>query len=159
MTRLAAAICCLIACLALAGCAENAAISPVGTPPSSAGLTPSPVDETVACADEQAPAEPLVIEVRARSFTFDTDPIEGPRACEPFVIEFFNQDGDAPTSPEDRKHDIDIRAENLFGDLLFDGELIGPGEIRYEVPGLPAGEHYFYCSNHGDMSGTLVVEP
>ena len=53
----------------------------------------------------------------------------------------------------------DSRAENLLGDLLFDGELIPPGEIRYEIPVLPAGEHSFNCSNHSDMNGMLVVAP
>ena len=159
MTRLTTASGCLVASFVLTGCGGSATISPVDASPPSVSLSPTATDATAACADELTPDEPLVIEVRARSFTFDTDPIVGPRECEPFVIVFFNQEGDSPTTPEDRKHDIDIRTENLFGDVLFDGELIGPGQIRYEVPGLPAGEHYFYCSNHGDMSGTLIVEP
>ena len=56
------------------------------------------------------------------------------------------------------QHDIDIRA-GFLGPKLFDGKLIpGPaGAIRYEVPGLPAGEYYFYCSVHPSMNGTLVV--
>ena len=52
---------------------------------------------------------------------------------------------------------ITIRFENLIGPLLFDGELIGETTIRYEVPGLPAGEHYMYCKVHPPMTGRVLV--
>ena len=148
----------IAACVSLSACTGDAVRS---VAPSSAAAPSAPTASTDAasCADVELSDDPLEIEVTARSFAFDTERIEGPRACEPFVIVFMSHEGDSPTTPEDRLHDIDIRAENLLGDILFDGELIPPGEIRYEVPGLPAGEHFFYCSNHSDMNGTLVVAP
>lgn len=106
-----------------------------------------------------AQVEPaLEIQVTTVSFAFDVDEIEGPRHCEPFVLIFTNND--EPTPGMNAQHDIDIRAGNVLGPVLFDGDLIGMGEIRYEVPGLPAGEQYFFCSNHpGAMNGTINVAP
>ena len=94
--------------------------------------------------------ELVEIAVSARSGAFDTQTIEGPRDCQPFVIEFTNMD--------EQEHNIFIRLDAVLGDLAFEGESIGRTTIRYEVPGLPAGTHYFYCSLHAAaMTGELIV--
>ena len=117
-------------------------------------------DPMAACAGVEPDGEAFELAVAARSYAFDTELIEGPRHCQPFVITLTNNDVEpAAEAGGTNQHDVDIRAENVLGALVFDGELVnGGGSIRYEVPGLPAGEHYFYCSQHaGAMSGTLVV--
>lgn len=115
-------------------------------------------DPTAACAGVEPEGESVEVTVETISYSFDTELIEGPRHCQPFVITFTNHD-EEPNPISTNEHDIDIRAENVLGPLVFDGDLVGGGgTIRYEVPGLPAGEHYFYCSEHTDaMNGTLVV--
>ena len=110
-----------------------------------------------ACAGVEPEGGLVEIAVRAQSIAFDTQTIEGPRACQPFVIEFTNMDG--PQSGISRyEHNIFIRLDGVLGDLAFEGETIGTTTIRYEVPGLPAGTHYLYCSLHAAaMKGDLIV--
>lgn len=123
-------------------------------------LTEAPeasADPTAACAGVEH-EEPLVeVVIETVSYAFDAKRIEGPRHCQPFTIIFTNNDATAPNQP-DAEHDLDIRIDNMLGHLLFDSERMGHGSHRLEVPGLPSGEHYFYCSVPGHaMSGTLVV--
>lgn len=128
-------------------------------PPSSPGASAS-ADPLTECADVPVEGQPFEIAIETVSFAFDTDVIEGPRACQPFTITFTNNDVNDPQDGGTGDHDIDIRADNVLGPQLFDGEAVsGPGgTITYEIPGLPAGEHYFYCSFHaGAMNGTLIV--
>jgi len=154
----------LIAAIMLAACASGDVIpastgtgpgaTEVETPSVTASVTASvspaaPADPRVACEGIEPDEPPLEIAITARSFTYDTELIEGPRHCQPFVIVFTNKDP--------QEHDLDIRADGVLGPSLFDGEL-ARGEVRYDVPGLPAGEHYFFCSVHaGGMNGTLIV--
>lgn len=117
-------------------------------------------DPLAVCGDVPVEGPPFDIAIETVSFAFDTDVIEGPRACQPFTITFTNNDVNDPQDGGTGDHDIDIRADNVLGPSLFDGEAIGGpgGTITYEIPGLPAGEHYFYCSFHaGAMNGTLIV--
>ncbi len=150
----------LIAAIMLAACASGDVIpestgtgpgaTEVETPSVTASVSPAaPADPRVACEGIEPDEPPLEIAITARSFAYDTELIEGPRHCQPFVIVFTNKDP--------QEHDLDIRADGVLGPSLFDGEL-ARGEVRYDVPGLPAGEHYFYCSVHaGGMNGTLIV--
>jgi hypothetical protein len=125
---------------------------------SAAPIASASEDPTAACAGVEPDGETFELAIETISYAFDTDLIEGPRHCQPFVITLTNNDLEKPPG-DTNQHDLDIRAENVLGALLFDGELVnGGGSIRYEVPGLPAGEHYFYCSQHaGAMNGTLIV--
>ena len=116
-------------------------------------------DPLAVCEGVEPEGEPLEISVGTASYSFDPRMIEGPTHCQPFVIIFTNSDPPpAAESPaETNEHNITIRFENLIGPLLFDGELIGQTTIRYEVPGLPAGEHYMYCRVHPSMTGRVLV--
>jgi hypothetical protein len=143
--------------------AESSSTHGQGTHEPSSGAAPTNEasdDPTAACAEVEPEGDPFEVAIDARSYAFDTELIEGPRHCQPFVITLTNDDVEPGLEAGGtNQHDVDIRAENLLGALVFDGELVnGGGSIRYEVPGLPAGEHYFYCSQHaGGMNGTLVV--
>jgi len=132
--------------------------------PSSTTLEPTPTaseDPLAVCEGVEPVGEPMEITVGTASYSFDPRIIEGPKHCQPFVIVFTNSDpplaAGGPTSTNE--HNITIRAETLIGALLFDGELIGRTTIRYEVPGLPSGEHYMYCKVHPPMSGRIQVAP
>ncbi len=143
----------------LAGCAGSGAPSVSTTPAVSATLAAS-AKEIVTAACEGVEAQGAVVEINLKtvSFAFDTDLIEGPRHCQPFVVNFTNNDKPQPAAERTNKHDFNIRA-GILGPVVFDGQLVGGGgaTIRYQVPALPAGEYYFYCEPHPGMHGKLVV--
>lgn len=123
-----------------------------------AATASGPVDPLAVCEGVGPDGDPVEVQVNTVSYAFDPQQIEGPRHCQPFVITFTNSDRPGLVVTNFR-HDIDIHFENFLGDLVFDGQAIGNTTIRYEVPGLPAGEHYFYCTVHPEMSGRVVVTP
>lgn len=53
--------------------------------------------------------------------------VEGPIHCQPFVVVFTNSDVLVPGSRFTNEHNISIRAENLLGPPLFEGDVIGRG--------------------------------
>ncbi|MCV0402805.1 MAG: hypothetical protein K5924_03730 [Chloroflexi bacterium] len=150
---------------AIAGCGsapttEDASTRTPATPTlavSAPSLPPSPTDPLALC-EVIDPEEPVLeLSIEAQSFAFDTEVIDGIRHCQPFAIQFTNLD--RPSGSITHEHNIFIRLDNVLGTLVYEGETIGTGDIRYEVPGLPAGTHYFYCSLHaGVMNGDLLVE-
>ena len=151
----------LSACAGSGAPAESSPAHDAASHAQSASAAPdqSPSDDpTAACAGVEPDGEPFEVAIETVSYAFDTELVEGPRHCQPFVITFTNND-EEPSTITTNKHDIDIRADNVLGELMFDGDLVNGGQtVRYEVPGLPAGEHYFYCSQHAEgMNGTLVV--
>src|SRR5688572_5883322 len=87
------------AVLLLAGCAGNAlasspahdaasheqSASPAATGPASTALM-------AACAGVEPDDEPFEVVIETISYAFDTELIEGPRHCQPFVITFSNND-------------------------------------------------------------------
>ena len=92
--------------------------------------------------------------VVAANVAFDTDTIELP-AGEETQIPFINEDS--------LEHNISIyetQADGVaFSNALFEGEIIDGGEeITYDVPALEAGEKYFQCDVHPNMSGAVLVE-
>lgn len=77
-------------------------------------------------------------------------------ADEPFVIDFDNQDPAATAG----QHNIAIfPSANDLANPLFRGDLIsGPAVTEYEVPALPAGQYFFHCDVHPQMTGQVVSE-
>jgi plastocyanin len=90
------------------------------------------------------------IQVAAENIAFDTDTIELPPDT-PATIVFDNRDAGV-------QHNIAIYEDDTLATVLFQGELVtGPDTIEYRIPPLPAGEYYFHCDVHPNMSGTVVV--
>jgi plastocyanin len=89
--------------------------------------------------------------VVAADLAFDTDVIHLP-ADTPTTLTLDNREAGIP-------HNIAIYTDDSLGESLFVGDLVtGPASIDYEIPAIPAGEYYFHCDVHPDMSGTVVVE-
>lgn len=71
-------------------------------------------------------------------------------ADEAFTLAFVNQDG--------MPHNVAIYTDASKSEKLFEGDLVTDGTIVYEIPAIAAGEYFFECSLHPDMTGSLVVE-
>jgi plastocyanin len=90
------------------------------------------------------------VTVKAQNLAFDTSEIDLP-ADAPSTITFDNADAGVP-------HNIAIYNDSSLGENLFTGDIVtGPATAEYQVPALPAGEYYFHCDVHPNMSGSVVV--
>jgi plastocyanin len=99
-------------------------------------------------AAEGAPAGPTTAVV-ATGLAFDVETIVL-EAKKPASIDFENADSAA--------HNIAIYEEQ-GGPEIFKGEQItGPDSITYEFDAPKAGEYYFQCDVHPDMSGSVTSE-
>lgn len=79
---------------------------------------------------------------------FDAEQLEA-AAGRPFSLELKN--------PDAEPHNLSVYASK-GGETLFRGDFADPGEdITYKIPALPAGELYFQCDIHPEMSGTFKV--
>lgn len=67
-----------------------------------------------------------------------------------FTLAFVNEDA--------MPHNIAIYIDSSKTEKLFEGEVVTDGTTVYEIPALDAGEYFFDCSLHPNMTGTLVVE-
>lgn len=107
-------------------------------------------------ADEEEPEEPEEpqvpegTEVLAENIAFDIDSLTF-SAGEDITIVFTNRDS-AP-------HNIAIfQGDSPQGEVVFRGEIFQGTETRvYEVGTLNAGNYYFHCDVHPNMSGDLEV--
>lgn len=104
-----------------------------GTAAGDPGVDPSTADVTVTSAD----------------MAFDTSTLTAP-AGETFTLALVNEDS--------MPHNVAIYTDETKSEKLFEGELVTDATIVYEIPALDAGEYFFECSLHPDMTGTLVVE-
>lgn len=90
----------------------------------------------------------MVITIVALNIRFDLAEFSIP-ADTPFRIVFDNQDAGVP-------HNVAIYDSGPGGSGLFKGEIFnGVKTVTYDVPGLPAGDHYFQCDVHPTMNGTV----
>jgi plastocyanin len=90
------------------------------------------------------------VTVVAQNIAFDTAQIDLP-ADAPTTITFDNRDAGVP-------HNIAIYNDSSLAENLFTGDIVtGPATAEYQVPALPAGEYYFHCDVHPNMSGSVVV--
>lgn len=89
------------------------------------------------------------VALSAASLEFDASTIQA-TAGEAFTITFTNDD----TAP----HNVAIYTED-GGDEVVVGDVIdGGATTEIEVPALDAGEYFFVCDIHPDMTGSVVVE-
>lgn len=96
-----------------------------------------------------APPAEADITITAVNNAFDPSTLTVP-AGEPFDLYFQNVDS-AP-------HNVAIYTNASLSEEMFVGEVITNDAILYAIPALEAGEYFFRCDVHPDMTGTLVVE-
>ncbi len=90
------------------------------------------------------------VTISAERVKFSVEQFKVP-AGKPFTIVFDNKDA-VP-------HNVAIYDTPQQGKELFNGDIItGPKSVTYQVPALPAGEHYFLCIVHANMNGTVTAE-
>ena len=77
-------------------------------------------------------------------------------AGEPFQILFDNRDDATQVG----QHNIAIfPSATDLANPLFRGDLVsGPAQATYDVPALEAGQFFYHCDVHPQMTGTVVVE-
>ncbi len=97
------------------------------------GVDPSTADVTVTSVD----------------MAFDASSLTAP-AGTAFTLALINEDS--------MPHNVAIYTDETKSEKLFEGELVTDATIVYEIPALDAGEYFFECSLHPDMTGALVVE-
>lgn len=71
-------------------------------------------------------------------------------AGEAFTLALVNEDA-VP-------HNVAIYTDASASDELYIGEYVTDGTIVYDIPALEAGEYFFRCDLHPEMTGTLIVE-
>ncbi len=89
------------------------------------------------------------VSITAVDMAFDASTITAP-AGESFSLVLINEDA--------MPHNVAIYTDATKSEKLFEGDLVTDGTAVYEIPALAAGEYFFDCSLHPDMTGTLVVE-
>lgn len=108
----------------------------------------NPTTQASASAECATPDADNNITISAKDLAFSTGCIEAP-ADTGFTITFENQEA-AP-------HNIAIYADDSKSQELFKGDVITETSTTYQVPPLPAGDHYFECQVHPDMKGSVTV--
>jgi plastocyanin len=99
-------------------------------------------------ASASAPPE-ADLTVAAQEIAFDATEINVP-AGESIELYFRNLDG-AP-------HNVAIYTDASASEPIYVGETITDAAVPYEIPAIEAGEYFFRCDLHPDMTGTLIVE-
>jgi plastocyanin len=109
------------------------------------GIVPLPEEEAEHGEGEGGPT----VDIAANNLQFDTDHLDVP-ADTAFVIAFNNQ--------EAQPHNVSILEAQGSANALFRGEIVtGPTEVDYEVDPIAAGEYYFQCDVHPNMSGSVTA--
>ncbi|MGH2383306.1 MAG: cupredoxin domain-containing protein [Candidatus Limnocylindria bacterium] len=96
-------------------------------------------------------ADPSTADVTVTStdMVFDSDTITV-AAGESFTVALVNEDA--------MPHNIAIYTDESASEALFVGDMVTDGTITYEIDALEAGEYFFRCDLHPEMTGTIVVE-
>ncbi len=121
--------------LSLVTVAMAAVLAACGATSAGGDSSPDPVDADVT--------------VTAADMAFDPGTVTV-TAGETFTIALVNEDA--------MPHNIAIYTDSSKSEKLFEGEMVTDGTVVYELPALDAGEYFFDCSLHPNMTGTLVVE-
>lgn len=104
--------------------------------------------ETTRAGSGDSGGDLAIVAEKGDTNSFDKDRLEA-TADEPFSLELQNPDGEP--------HNLSVYAYK-GGDDLFKGAFVDPGkDATYAVPALPAGDLYFQCDIHPEMSGTFEV--
>lgn len=89
------------------------------------------------------------VDIAANNLQFETNHLDVP-AGTAFVIAFNNE--------EAQPHNVSILEAQGSATALFRGEIVtGPTEVDYEVDPIEAGEYYFQCDVHPNMSGSVTA--
>ncbi len=109
-----------------------------------AAATPEP-------AASGGPAGAVVELSASTNLAFDQQTLSAP-ADQPLTIKFANHD---PSNP----HNVSIKAAKADGKDWIGLPIAKAGQDAvYQAPALKAGTYTFYCSVHGNMTGTLTVQ-
>ena len=115
----------------------------VGLLAACSGTTATP-STSVACLKADADN---VVHLSAQNIAFSAPCIEV-AADQPITIEFNNADS-AP-------HDVAVYQDATKATEVFKGDVADAGQSKtYDVPALAAGDHFFECTIHTAMNGTL----
>jgi plastocyanin len=113
---------------------------------------PTTMDGTLATAPAPATGggpPQLSTSISAAGLAFDTSTLTF-AADEKTSLKFENND----TAP----HDIAIYTDSSATDALFTGEIVDAGtSATYDIPALDAGEYFFHCTIHTQMTGSVNV--
>ena len=88
------------------------------------------------------------VTVTSVDMVFDPGTVNAP-AGEAFTLALVNDDA--------MPHNVAIYTDRSRSEKLFEGEMVTDGTIVYEIPALDAGEYFFDCSLHPNMTGTIIV--
>jgi plastocyanin len=121
--------------LSLVAVALAAVLAACGTTSADGGSAPDPDDADAT--------------VTATDMAFDPGTVTV-AAGETFTVAFVNEDA--------MPHNIAVYTDASKSEKVFEGEMVTDGTVVYDLPALDAGEYFFDCSLHPNMTGTLVVE-
>ena len=121
--------------LSLAAVATAAVLAACGSTPGEAQSSADPADADVS--------------VTAVDTAFEQTSLTAP-AGEDFTLALVNED----TVP----HNVAIYTDSSASEEIYIGEYVTDGTIVYDIPALEAGEYFFRCDLHPEMTGTLIVE-
>lgn len=98
------------------------------------------------------PTDPAAADatVTAADMAFAPGTVSVAAAGEAFTLALVNSDA--------MPHNVAIYTDESKSEKLFEGEMVTDGTVVYDIPALDAGEYFFDCSLHPNMTGTLVVE-
>jgi plastocyanin len=88
------------------------------------------------------------VTVTSVDLAFDPGTITVP-AGRSFTLALVNEDS--------MPHNVAIYTDSSRSEKLFEGEMVTNDTVVYEIPALDAGEYFFDCSLHPNMTGTLVA--
>jgi plastocyanin len=92
-----------------------------------------------------------VIQLSAANIAFSAPCLEV-TADAPITIKFTNSD----TVP----HDLAVYQDSTKATEVFKGDVANAGESKtYDVPAVAAGDHFFVCTIHNNMTGVLRAVP
>jgi plastocyanin len=100
-------------------------------------------------ASPAAPADPNAPAISADQLKFDQAAVTVP-AGKAFQLTFTNK--------ESAPHNVAIFTDSSASQAVFQGEIFSTATKVYDVPALAAGDYFFRCDVHPDMTGTITAK-